>query len=136
MDAASRISPHSGATCLRFAYQPSQTWVGVAWQNPSQNWGDIPGGYDLTGAKKLSFWARSEYGGEIIDFGVGLTGSDVKYPDTVDAQLKGVKLSSEWEHYQISLKGEDLSRVRTPFYWAVAGKGRSVILYLDDIRFE
>ncbi len=136
MDAESRVAPHSGETCLKFHYQPSQDWVGVAWQDPPNNWGDDPGGYDLGGTRQLSFWARSEYGGEVVDFGAGLIGSDSPYPDTVFAKLEDVKLSSEWKHYRISLKGQDLSRVRTPFYFTLAGQGRSITLYLDDIRFE
>ena len=136
MDAASRNLPHSGESCLEFRYPPSSNWVGVAWQNPPQNWGDQPGGYDLSGAERLIFWARSEYGGERVDFGVGLANPEAKYPDTVSAELKNVKLSTRWQRYQISLKGQDLSRVRTPFYWSLVGGRRSTILYLDDIRFE
>lgn len=136
LDARSTESPHSGATCLRFHYQAAQTWVGVAWQDPPQNWGELPGGYDLRGAKQLSFWARSEYGGETVDFGVGLESPEAKYPDTAIAKLPGVKLGNEWKLYRIDLKGKDLSRVRTPFWWTLVGRGRGVILYLDDIRFE
>jgi hypothetical protein len=49
--------------------------VGVAWQHPANDWGDLPGGYDL-------------------------------------------------------------SRVKTPFVWSLAGRGRPVTFYLDDVRFE
>lgn len=136
MDAASRNNPHSGDTCMEFTFQKSDTWVGVAWQHPPDNWGDKPGGYDLSGAKQLSFWARSEYGGEVVDFGLGLESADAKYPDTATLKLSGIKLSSTWKKYQISLKGKDLSRVRTPFYWTAGGRQRSLLLYLDDIRFE
>lgn len=136
MDPGSRESPHSGDTCLKFHYQATQDWVGVAWQDPPNNWGGLPGGYDLSGAKQLSFWARGEYGGEMVDFGVGLASDAALYPDTVSAQLKGVKLSSDWKRYRISLKGQDLTRVRTPFYFTLVGRGRSITLYLDDIRFE
>lgn len=136
MDPASRANPHSGETCLEFGYKPSDTWVGVAWQDPPNNWGDLPGGYDLNGAKKLTFWARSDYGGEKISFGVGLDSPDAKYPDTVSVQLPDVKLTARWKRHQISLKGQDLSRVRTPFYWTMAGKSLPGTFYLDDIRFE
>jgi hypothetical protein len=136
MNQASTESPHSGATCLEVLYDAPGMWVGVAWQHPANDWGDQPGGYDLTGAKKLTFWARGKEGGEKIDFGVGLLGSDKEYPDTVKAELKGVKLKREWKRYSIDLEDEDLTRVKTPFVWTLAGRGRSVTFYLDDIRFE
>jgi hypothetical protein len=38
-------------------------WMVIYWQQPPNNLGDRKGGYDLTGAKQLSFWARGEVGG-------------------------------------------------------------------------
>ena len=136
LDPASTDFPHSGATCLEVLYDAPGMWVGVAWQHPANDWGDQPGGYDLTGARKLTFWARGAEGGEKLDFGVGLLGSDKKYPDTAKAELKGVKLTPGWKRYSIDLKGKDLTRIKTPFVWSLGGRGRSVTFYLDDIRFE
>jgi Glycosyl hydrolases family 2, TIM barrel domain len=136
MDPECTDSPRSGETCLEFTYDEPGMWVGVAWQHPANDWGDKPGGYDLTGAKKLTFWARGKEGGEKLDFGVGLLGSDKKYNDTAKAERKGVKLKREWKRYSIDLEGEDLSRIKTPFAWSLGGRGRPVTFYLDDIRFE
>ena len=136
LDFACTDAPHGGATCLKVLYDAPGMWVGVAWQDPADDWGDLPGGYDLTGASKLTFWARGQEGGEKIDFGVGLMGSDKTYHDTVKAELKGVKLKREWKRYTIDLDDEDLTRIKTPFYWTLAGRGRPVTFYLDDIRFE
>ncbi len=96
----------------------------------------VAGGYDLTGAKKLTFWARGKEGGEKIDFGVGILGSDKPYPDTVKAKLEGVKLKKDWKRYTIKLKGKDLTRVKSGFFWTLGGRGRPVTFYLDDVRFE
>lgn len=136
LDLKSSDSPYAGDTCLEVHYKPSLTWVGVAWQNPPNDWGDLPGGYDLTGATKLTFRAKGKYGGEVVDFGIGLLGADTKYPDTASAKLPGVKLSKKWKLYQIDLKDQDLSRVKTPFYWTMPGKRNSTSFYLDNIRFE
>jgi hypothetical protein len=136
MDAECTDSPHTGDTCLMFTYDEPGMWVGVAWQHPANDWGDDPGGFDLTGARKLSFWARGAEGGERIDFGVGLLGSDKEYPDTAKAKRTGVKLKREWKRYTIDLDGKDLSRIKTPFVWTLGGRGRPVTFYLDDIRFE
>jgi len=136
LDPESKISPHSGNTCLEVVYDAPGMWVGVAWQHPANDWGEQPGGYDLTGAKKLTFWARGKEGGERIDFGLGLIGSDKPYPDTAKVELKGVKLKKEWKRYTIDLDDLDLTRIKTPFVWTLAGRGRTLTFYLDDIRFE
>lgn len=136
LDPESHDEPHSGPTCLRVDYDAPGMWVGVAWQHPVNDWGEQPGGFDLTGARKLTFWARGAEGGEKIDFAVGLIGSDKPYPDSVKAEKKGVKLKREWKRYEIDLKGADLTRVKTPFVWTMGGRGRPVTFWLDDIRFE
>jgi hypothetical protein len=111
-------------------------WTGVAWQNPANDWGDKPGGYDLTGAKKLTFWAKGEMGGELIDFGVGLLNSDKEFHDTAKVEFKSIKLKKKWKQYSINLKGKDLSNIKIPFYWISGGNNHTVTFYLDDIQFE
>ncbi|MCP3867947.1 MAG: hypothetical protein GY703_07610 [Gammaproteobacteria bacterium] len=136
MDTECTNSPYSGKTCLKFTYSHPGMWAGVAWQHPANDWGDKPGGFDLTGAKKLTFWARGEEGKEILDFSVGILGSNKPYFDTVKVEKKNVKLKTEWKQYTIKLKGKDLSRVKTPLVWVAGGQGRTITFYLDDIRFE
>jgi hypothetical protein len=136
MDLQCPEAPRSGATCLKFTYEHPGMWVGVAWQHPTDDWGDRPGGYDLTGAEKLTFWARGAEGKERLDFGVGMLTSGKPYHDTVHVEKKNVRLGTEWKRYTIDLGGEDLSRVKTPFVWTVGGQGRTITFYLDDILFE
>jgi hypothetical protein len=136
MDEACRISPHSGSACLRFEYQDAGDWAGVVWQDPPNDWGDKPGGWNLTGAKKLIFWARGENGGETVTFKFGILGADKKFPDTASGDLAGVKLTKEWQQFAISLDGKDLNCIKTGFCWTVAGQGHPITFYLDDIRFE
>lgn len=136
MDAECKENPHSGPTCLRFTYQAEGNWVGVAWQHPVGDWGDKPGGFDLTGAKALVFWARSSEDDVRLDVGVGILGPDKPFHDSARVERKGIKLSREWKKHTIKLEGEDLGRIKTPFYWSIGGKRRPVTIYLDDIRFE
>jgi len=136
VDPESTDSPHSGETCLKISYGGPFDWVGVVWQHPANDWGDKPGGYNLTGATKLTFWAKGEMGGELIDFGLGILGSDKEYYDTAIVDLKGIKLKANWKKYTIKLKGKDLSRIKTPFLWTLAGARDNITFYLDDIRFE
>ncbi len=136
MDDACRTSPHHGNTCLRFEYQDASDWAGVAWQDAPGDFGDKPGGWNLTGAKKLAFWARGESGDEVVSFKFGILGSGKQYPDSGSGELADVKLSKEWREYAIDLDGKDLRCIKTGFVWSLAGQGHPVTFYLDDIRFE
>ncbi len=136
LDPACPSHPHAGKTCLRCEFAATAGWGGVAWQHPANDWGELDGGYDLTGAKRLTFWARGEQGGETVDFKFGIIAHDKKYFDTAHGELEKMALTSEWRHYEISVEKQDLSRIKTGFVWSLASPGRPVVFYLDDIRWE
>ena len=135
LDGESRDRVHEGAHSIRMRYEGKSGWAGVAWQHPANNWGDQEGGFDLTGAEALEFWARGEYGGEKIGFGVGLLGADRKYPDSGIAKVDGVVLTKEWQKYRVKLNRVDLSSIKTGFFVTLAGRRTPVTIYLDSIRF-
>jgi hypothetical protein len=136
LDERCETNPHAGKTCIRVEYAARDGWAGVVWQHPEGDWGDRPGGWDLTGAKRLTFWARGDQGGEVVSFELGLLGKDKHFPDTAHGKLADVKLTREWQQYSIDLAGKDLTRIKTGFSWVLAAGGRPVTFYLDDIRFE
>jgi len=136
MDEACTNNPHAGKTCLRFDYTEAGDWSGIVWQDPADDWGDQAGGYNLTGARKLTFWARGEKGGETVNFKFGVLGTDKKYSDSDSGQSGDLKLTQVWTKYTIDLNGKDLSHIKTGFVWTLAGQGQPVTFYLDDIRFE
>ncbi len=141
IDTASFDNPHSGTTCVKVTYLNSASqgarWAGVYWQSPANNWGDRKGGFDLTGAKKLVFWAKGKKGGERIEeFKLGgITGL---YPDSDIAGIGPVLLTSEWKQYEIDLSGKDLSYISGGFCWAtnLDVNPDGAVFYLDDIRYE
>jgi hypothetical protein len=135
MDPACTDNPHSGATCLKLQYNAADNWGGIAYQSPANDWGDQPGGYDLTGAKRLSFWARGENGGEKVELKVGTIGKDKKYHDTA-VVAKPVTLTKDWKKYEIDLSGKNLSVIKTGLVWSMAGQGKPVTFFLDDVWFE
>lgn len=136
MDVRCSVNPHEGKTCLKAEFRKDKGWGGVVWQSPAQDWGDRHGGYNLSGATTLSFWARGETGGEKVKFGFGLIGRDKKFYDTAKGELSKVVLTAGWKRYTIALKGKDLTRIKSGFYWVVAGAGKPVTFYLDDIRYD
>jgi hypothetical protein len=129
-------NPHSGPTCLKVTYDAPDNWGGVVWQDPANDWGDQPGGLDLTGATKLTFWARGSKGGEVVSFSMGILGADRKFHDTAKAELKDVHLNTNWTQYTMDLSGQNMSQIKTGFVWVVAGQGAPVTFYLDDIKYE
>ena len=136
MIAESTDKPHSGATCMQISYAKGDGWGGVVWQHPHNDWGAQPGGFDLTGATKLAFWARGAVGGEKVKFGFGVIGSNQPYPDTAKAEIS-VELGKEWKEYVIDIPaGSDLTRIKTGFMWVVGGQGAPIAFALDDVRWE
>lgn len=138
---ASFDSPRTGTTCLKFIYSPNRSqganWAGVYWQNPPNNWGGRPGGYDITGATKLVFWARGEKGGERIEeFRIG--GVSGEYPDSDVAGFGPALLNNEWTEYKIDLTGKDLSYISGGFMWSanLDGNPEGFTVYFDDISYE
>lgn len=129
-------NPRSGKAALKVQYKESGNWGGVVWQSPANDWGEKPGGFDFTGAKKMSFWARGDKGGETVTFGYGIIGKDKKYFDSAKGTLKDVQLTTDWKQYQFDLSGQDLSHIKSGFYWTLGGQGNPITFYLDDIRYE
>jgi len=134
-------NPHSGRTCIKIVYTPQASggsrWVGIYWQSTANNWGNQKGGYDLTGAKKLTFWARGNKGGERIEeFKLGGISGD--FPDTDIAGIGPVILTPEWKEYTIDLGGKDLSYINGGFCWStnLDVNPQGCTFYLDDIVYE
>jgi hypothetical protein len=120
---------------MKLQYRATDQWAGVVWQHPPNDWGEQPGGYNLSGATKLTFWARGESGGEKVRFVFGVINREKPYFDTASGALD-VVLSQEWMQYSFDLTGKSLERIKTGFGWTVAGQGRPVTFYLDDIQYE
>lgn len=135
VDWESKDQPQAGSACAKVTFTPSTGWAGVACQFPPNDWGDQPQGLNLTGARELEFWARGAVGGERVKMEFGILGSDKKYPDTAKGQVE-LTLTREWKRYTIDLRGKDLSRVKTGFVFTLAGAGRPVTFYFDEVRFK
>ena len=132
---------HSGTTSIQVSYSAKQTqgagWAGIFWQNPPNNWGEKMGGFDLTGYNKLTFWARGENAGEVIQK-VKVGGIGGSYPDSLEVEMGPIVLTKDWKKYTINLAGQDLSYVSGGFCWVTASRlnVNGATFYFDDIRFE
>ncbi len=141
IDDSSKNLPKSGKSCIKVTYTAKGSqgagWAGIFWQQPANNWGSKPGGYDLSQYKKITFWARGAAGGEkIAEFKVGgITG---EMPDSDSASVGPTVLTKEWKQYTIDLNGKNLSHNIGGFAWSASrdDNPQGFTLFLDDIRFE
>ena len=133
---------YSGDTSIRVNYQRGANgWAGVYWTDPEGNWGQRPGGYDLTGVTRLSFWARTERPGQQIKILVGgiscFKDKTFPYHDSVCdvVPIPWFTLTNEWKQYSVDLTSvqRDWSRLLGGFGFVVSGNGT---LYLDDIIYH
>lgn len=131
------LDKHTGATSIRSTFTAGGgNFGGFIFQNgvlpngatsPSPNFGTEPNaGFDSTGATALTFWARGQLGGEVVDFfmgGVGWAGNNVNNPcvpgfagpcpapDSTAAVKITVTLTTQWTKYSIDLANKDLHYV-------------------------
>jgi hypothetical protein len=128
-------------TRIEYKQGPEKGWAGIYWQHPDNNWGDEPG-FDLTGAKRISFYARGERGGEIVEFISGGINSGKKYKDMYKESTGLVPLTKEFTKYAIDLsrfKNKELSNVIGAFAWVASGgfdEDRRVVVYIADLKVE
>jgi hypothetical protein len=139
---ADRTHPHSAPSSIRITYRfGSRRWGGIYWLNKPDNWGDQPGDdYSSKKFSRVSFWARGERGGEIVEFKAGgITNPAKRYGDSFGATTGRISLSNDWREYQIDLSRADLRSVIGGFCWIASQDNNSapvITFYLDDILME
>lgn len=136
-----KTHPVDGQTAIKITYDAQDRqgagWAGIYWQQPSNNWGNVDGGFNLNGYKKLTFWARGEKGNEkIAEFKMGgITGT---YSDSGSAAIGPIVLTQDWKHYTIDIKGQELSKINGGFCYSASkdDNPQGFTIYLDEIRYE
>lgn len=131
----SRENPKVGEHCLKIEFTEPAGWGGIVWQSPAGDWGNQPGGFDLTGAEKLSFWARGEKGGETAKFGIGIIEDDKTYFDTTREEIS-VTLTPEWKQYEVDLRGKNLVRIKSGFFVVAEAEGLPFEFFVDEVVVE
>jgi len=141
IDHGFKENPHSGKTCIKVTYDPNRGkigWAGVYWTEPANNWGDKGFGFNLSGAERISFWARGENGGEIINNFImgGIQGK--QYEDSDSRAIGPIELSKEWKQFFIYVEEADLSNIIGGFCFTITKNNNAMgaVFYLDDIVYE
>jgi hypothetical protein len=127
-----------GVACLKITYMAAgeMGWAGLIWQNPANNWGEMDGGYNISKAQRLTFWARGAKGGEVIEFKLG--GMASKHPDSDSVSTGDVVLKPEWTQYTLDLKAANLMYISGGFGFVLKQERNTegCTFYLDDIRYD
>lgn len=130
---------YAGKHCIKVQYSPrgSNRWAGIYWQQPSNNWGDKKGGYNLSKAEYLTFWMKGEKGGEKIAE-VKIGGFKGQFPDSAEAVKKKIVLTKDWKLYWMDLRKKDMSYIAGGFAFVVnkADNPDGCIFYIDEVRYE
>jgi eight-cysteine-cluster-containing protein len=133
-------NPHSGSSCIRVQWtggpgSDGLLWNGVLFEAPEGFLNTLNGaGYDLTGAKTLSFWARSDEPGLKVEFGFGCIG------DPSGEHKKWYGLTNSWQKIEIDLTGINLTNVHGGFLFSLNNPNdpdpAGATFYLDDIKYN
>lgn len=97
-------------------------WYGLAFADPANDWGNILGGYDISGAKTFSFWAKTNANNVNAKIGFGLIKEDQPFPDTALKHIE-IQLTKDWKKYTINTKRLDLSCIRSGLVLFSSGNG-------------
>ncbi|MFK7972383.1 MAG: glycoside hydrolase family 2 TIM barrel-domain containing protein [Bacteroidia bacterium] len=126
---------HNGSTAIKISYNAKANWYGLALVDPANDWGDILGGYNISGAKTFSFWAKASDTQIKATIGFGLIGKDQKFPDTGKKSVE-IALTKEWKRYTIKTKKLDLSCIRSGLVIFSSSNGFRHDIFIDDVVFE
>jgi hypothetical protein len=126
---------HSGNSAIQIAYKSDKDWYGLGFVDPANDWGEILGGYDISGAKTFSFWAKASISNVKATIGFGLIDKDKPYPDSAKKSVD-IELTTEWKKYTIKTKNLDLSCMRSGLVLFSSAQIFSHEIYLDNVIFE
>lgn len=128
--------------CYSFVYDPTLMpevpWVGVQWQSPANNWGDLPPKRLEPGVTQLRFKLRGSRAGGTVTAEVGGKPAAMPLPffDTFH-RSQACPLTTEWTSCTVDLTGAEYDRVVNAFTWSYAATSmESVTLYFDDLIWE
>lgn len=136
-------APNAAGLCYAATFQPQEldmatgeTWAGVFFQNPEQNWGEEPGVYIEAGATKIVFTAWAVHGGQKAVFlagGIGNLGT--AHQDTFKVE-KEFTLTDEPTAYELDLSSSSYLEVLGGFGWVLKASSMDpIVIYMDDIRW-
>lgn len=125
--------------CIRVEYKPGPSGVaGMAYRSDE--------GFDLSSAKKVTFYAMGKDGGEVIKFkAAGKTADKKEISDKeifknvkFDKTTKEVTLTKEWKRMEIDLSKSDLKEITHPFGFEIskAKNNEDSVIYIKGVKYD
>ena len=148
----SRGSPgicRKGKDCLKVVYRSGGQFGGIFWwptgcgeSGTNEVWDRVRRGAcgvnvlemgKLSTVNRLSFWAKGDQGGEVIEFKIG----SVDLLPSPGRSIGKVTLTRDWSSHEIDLEGVDLANAVALFAWIAADidNPQGAAFYLADIQF-
>ena len=131
--------------CASSIGEGQKGWAGIYWQHPDKNWGDEIG-LNLVGAKKISFYAKGERGGEIVEFISGGIATEIRVSRIRMHTKRSLGQDSADEHVdEVRHRPLQILRPRTSpvssarFAWVAVGgydKEGRLVTYLAEMKVE
>jgi len=122
--------------CIAFVYTPGPVGqTDVAFSSTVK-------GFDLSGAKKVSFYVMGDKGDEVVTLNAG---GKKTLPNVIDKKSKDfavttkpIKLEKQWQKLEIDLKNKDLKDVTYPFgiQFKDVKNGEPVVIFVKWIMYE
>jgi hypothetical protein len=137
VDTKHKKNVYSGTSAIKISYSADSNWYGLAFVDPKNDWGNTLGGYEIEGAKKFSFWAKSDKENVVATIGFGLIDTDKPFPDTAK-KSKEIELTTKWKKYTFNVKRLDLSCIRSGLVLFSSGNPYRMPqnIYIDEVVFE
>jgi hypothetical protein len=143
--------PGAVGDCYQVTYTPPvppvNSWAGVYWQYPGNNWGGYPGHNVLPGAARVTVAAMGAKGGEVLSFkvgGIAVADNTQPYHDSISVSAPPVTLSTSWQTFDIPFDGATYGEVLGGFAWILnlppsatsAASPEPIVFYLDNIQWS
>jgi hypothetical protein len=142
-----RSNPPVGTTNIRIDYTPRgpMRFAGFFWTCPADNFGHVANaGFNLSGARRVRFFARASNANAQAEFKVGGLGrgtNPAPFPDSFDVTPTNpavISLGTDWRELTIDLTGKNTSFVISGFFFvtSITQNPNGVSIFLANIVWE
>lgn len=128
----------NGDFCAKVVYDREEDWASIFITATGDDMRGLGRGLDLTGAKKLIFYAKGVVGDEKITFGYGLGPNELGFSDSSSARRIETLHKDYWQKYEFNLIEKDLSHINGLFLINAEKQYNPMgaTFYIDNITYE
>ncbi len=126
---------------VQIVYTPSQFQysVGVRWWKDRAEVSRLSlTGFDISCAKRLTFWAKGKKGTEVVQIRIGGVTNNPRDSLQPPVSTGFMRLTKNWQQYTIDLTNKDLTKVFVGFAVEITKEHnpKGAVVFFDEIKFE